>query len=161
MIVISDTSPISSLLAIDRINLLPDLYSKVIIPEGVKEELLRIESRRTIIESLLLEDWLEVKQIRDQDIFNKIFAILDKGESEAITLCLELGADLILIDETKGRHVARFHGLNVTGLLGVIIESKQKGLLSSTKEVLDDLITKAGFWIGQELYDSVLKAAGE
>ena len=161
MIIISDTSPISSLLAIDQIELLPRLYAKIIIPTAVKEELLRIESRRPRIELLLSEDWLEVKQFSNQKVFDKVYLVLDQGESEAITLGLELDADLILIDETKGRNVARSLGLQVTGLLGIIIEAKQKKLISSAKEIIDDLVAKAGFWVKQDLYDSVIKAAGE
>ncbi|MCB0561131.1 MAG: DUF3368 domain-containing protein [Lewinellaceae bacterium] len=161
MIIISDTSPITSLLAINHIHLLHDLYGFVTIPEGVKQELLRVESRRPEIENLLSEGWLQVKPITDQELFNKIFVDLDQGESEAITLGLELHADLILIDETKGRRMAKAYGLQVTGLLGVLMEAKSKKLIPSVKELLDGLIEKAGFYVKHDLYDSVLKAAGE
>ncbi|MCB9295232.1 MAG: DUF3368 domain-containing protein [Lewinellaceae bacterium] len=161
MIIISDTSPITSLLAVNHIQLLKDLYGLVTIPEGVRRELLRVESRRPEIENLLSEGWLQVKPITDQELFKKIFVDLDRGESEAITLGLELRADLILIDETKGRRMAKSYGLQVTGLLGVLMEAKSKKLIPSVKELLDELIEKAGFYVKQDLYDSVLKAAGE
>ncbi|MCB9275925.1 MAG: DUF3368 domain-containing protein [Lewinellaceae bacterium] len=161
MIIISDTSPITSLLAVDSVHLLQDLYNIVAIPEGVKQELLRVESRRLEIEKLLSEDWLQVKPFTDQELFNKISTDLDQGESEAITLGLELHADLILIDETKGRSVAKAYGLKVTGLLGVLMEAKSKKLISSVKELLDALVEKAGFYVKRDLYDSVLKAADE
>ena len=90
MIIISDTSPITSLLAVNHIQLLKDLYGLVTIPEGVRRELLRVESRRPEIENLLSEGWLQVKPITDQELFKKIFVDLDQGESEAITLGLEL-----------------------------------------------------------------------
>ena len=161
MIIISDTSPITSLLAVNHIHLLKDMYGLVTIPQGVRQELLRVESRRTEIENLLSEGWLQVKPIIDQELFKKIFADLDQGESEAITLGLELRADLILIDETKGRRMAKSYGLQVTGLVGVLMEAKSKKLILSVKELLDELIEKAGFYVKQDLYNSVLKAAGE
>ena len=161
MIIISDTSPITSLLAVNHLHLLKDLYGLVIIPEGVRSELLRVESRRPEIQNLLSEKWLQIKPITDQELFKKIFANLDHGESEAITLGLELHADLILIDEIKGRRMAKSYDLQVTGLLGVLMEAKSKKLVLSVKGLLDELIEKAGFYVKQDLYNSVLKAVGE
>ncbi len=39
MIVVSDTSPICYLVLIDQISLLPQLYSRVVIPQSVHKEL--------------------------------------------------------------------------------------------------------------------------
>lgn len=161
MIVVSDTSPLTSLLAIDHIQLLPNLYTRIIIPAGVQAELMRVESRRPRILALLSEEWIEIREITNLGLFNKLITQLDKGESEAITLGVEISADLVLMDETKGRSVAKSYGLQVTGLLGVIIEAKKKNLITSVKKVLDELISEAGFWIKRDLYDLILKAAGE
>lgn len=57
--------------------------------------------------------------------------VLDPGETEAIALAVEIGADLLLIDERKGRREAKLLGLRTTGLLGVLLEAKKAGLLSS------------------------------
>lgn len=65
------------------------------------------------------------------------------------------------MDETKGRQIAKKIGLNVTGLLGVIIEAKSKGFIPSVKDILEKLVDKAGFYVDQNLYESVLKTAGE
>lgn len=161
MIIISDTSPITNLLAIDHIHLLPALYSQVVIPNGVAEELLRVNSRMEQIKSLLLEGWLQVKVVTDWKLYEEILVLLDKGESEAIALGIEMNADLLLMDETKGRQLAKDYGLKVTGLLGILIEAKTKAFIISVKDLLDGLIEKAGFYVDRNLYDSVLKAAGE
>lgn len=161
MIIIGDTSPISNLLAIDHIHLLPALYSQVVIPNGVAEELLRVNSRMEQIKSLLLEGWLQVKVVTDWKLYEEILVLLDKGESEAIALGIEMNADLLLMDETKGRQLAKDYGLKVTGLLGILIEAKTKAFIISVKDLLDGLIEKAGFYVDRNLYDSVLKAAGE
>ena len=86
---------------------------------------------------------------------------LDKGESEAIALALEMNADLVLMDERRGRFMARRLGLEVIGVLGVMVEAKHKGHLDKLKPALDELVGKAGFRIHDTLYRQVLIAVGE
>ena len=93
---------------------------------------------------------------------NEFFSILlDEGESEAIALAMELRADLLLIDERKARLVARRFGSHHIGIVGMLIEAKQNGLIKAVKPFLDDLMIKAGFWISQKLYNRVLNETGE
>ena len=86
---------------------------------------------------------------------------LDPGEAEAIALALELKSDLLLLDERRARTVASRLALRVVGLLGMLIEAKQKGLLPLVRPVLDDLEVKAGFWITETLRARILQVAGE
>ena len=65
------------------------------------------------------------------------------------------------MDERKGRNVALRFGLKFIGLLGVLMEAKNKGLIQEVKPLLDALISKAGFWISPQLYNRVLESAGE
>ena len=76
-------------------------------------------------------------------------------------LAIERRADLLLVDERRGRRVATAAGLTVTGLLGVVARAKQAGLIELAKPVLDELIQIARFWIGPELYADVLAELGE
>ena len=78
-----------------------------------------------------------------------------------MSIATELRADLILLDERLGRAIASRLGLRTLGLLGALLEAKHRGLVSSVKPILDDLVTKAGFWITSDLYDRVLRAVGE
>ena len=86
---------------------------------------------------------------------------MDEGESQAITLAKEMHADIILIDEIKGRNIATKAGLNVVGLLGVLVDAKSHGFITSLKPILDDLINQYGVWIKPELYAAVLTSVNE
>lgn len=86
---------------------------------------------------------------------------LDPGESEAIALSVETKAELLLIDERKGRDVARQMGVDSIGLLGVLIEAKGRDVIQNVKPVLESLKRDAGFWISEELFDRVLREVGE
>ena len=88
-------------------------------------------------------------------------AELDEGEAEAIALAAELNAGLLLMDERKGRIVAARLGIRFIGLLGILIEAKQRDIIPLVKPCVDSLISQAGFWIGKDLYGQVLQAAGE
>ncbi len=86
---------------------------------------------------------------------------LDPGESEAITLAIELQSDYLLIDERLGRRAARQRGVRIIGLLGVLKEAKSKGFVESVKPLLDAMIGSASFWIGEDLYKQFLRDTGE
>lgn len=94
-------------------------------------------------------------------LVDDLFVELDAGESEAIALALELGADFLLMDEKLGRAAAQNAGLTTIGILGVAIAAKRKGLLSDVAPVIRELRELASFWISPELEARVLCDAGE
>ena len=67
----------------------------------------------------------------------------------------------MLIDERRGRKIANHFNIKYIGLLGILIDSKQKGFVQKLNPILDNLISKAGFWMSQGLIQRVLKEAGE
>jgi predicted nucleic acid-binding protein len=153
MVVISDTSAITSLLKIGREQLLKDLYSRVAIPEGVRDELLKFHTN--------LPAFIVVKRAEDREKVQALQAILDKGEAEAVVLATELRAEVFIVDEQKARTIAIQMGLPVIGLLGAITVAKRRGLIELAAPIIKELEEQADFRISDELKATVLASVGE
>ena len=161
MIVVSNTSPIINLASVDKLSLLNQLYGKITIPKAVHQEITVKGSGQAGAKEVQTLKWIEVKLISNREFVKALKVELGDGESEAIALATELKANLVLMDERRGRTVAKRFGLRYIGILGVLVEAKQKSLIQSLKPILDDLISKAGFWVSQKLYDRVLEVSHE
>jgi predicted nucleic acid-binding protein len=95
LIVVSDTSPVLNLAAVNRLNLLRDLYAEIVIPPAVAQELK--------LNGVQMElSWARVVAARNQDEVEALREQLDPGEAEAIVLAGDLAADLLLVDEKPG-----------------------------------------------------------
>ena len=129
--IVSNTTPISNLLHIDKIFLLAELFGSVYIPEAMANEVNVVFSD--------CGEWrksLEGGRIIIQPISNTILAkqmvpLLHQGEAEAICLALEKKAKLCLIDDKDGRIIAQSNNLPITGTLGILLKAKKTGLVSS------------------------------
>ncbi|MDZ8064475.1 MAG: DUF3368 domain-containing protein [Nostoc sp. DedQUE08] len=163
MIVISDTSAITSLAAINHLKLLPQLYNQVTIPEAVYRELADIDLPVPGTIEVQTASWLEVRQVINREVVERLQneVTLDPGESEAIALALELDADLLLIDERRGRAEANRLGVKITGLLDILVEAKRKKLIVAVKPLIDALIATSEFRVSSALYNQILDIADE
>lgn len=161
MIVVSDTSPIINLAAVGQLQLLRQLYGRIIIPPAVHREIVVVGAGQPGAVQVESYDWFETRSAPNQDLVASLQLKVDGGEAEAIALASALNADLLLLDERRGRVAAAHLGLRFVGLLGILIEAKHKSLVPAIKPILDQLLEKAGFWVAQELYDRVLQSAGE
>ena len=158
MIVVSDTSPISNLLQIGDLDLLRLLFQEIVIPNDVFLEICEIEKQAEI---LTKQDWIKPATITNSVLKAKLLNDLDKGEAEAIVLAIELKADFLLMDETKGRAIAESYKVKVIGILGVLLQAKEKGLISEVKSHLQKLVNEAGFWLSPQIIEKVLELAKE
>ncbi len=128
MIVVSDTSPICYLLLIDEIELLPQLYGKVLIPTIIQQELSHVKSPSAVKNWIdTPPDWLIIETVAP--CFEQDLEVLDAGERAAITLAEQQEANLVIVDDARGRKIARSRGLKVTGLLGVLDEAAKQNLV--------------------------------
>ena len=125
MIVISDTTPLISLMKIDQLNLLNYLFGEVQIPSAVFEEL--ISNSRFPDESRQIRECPFIKKINvtDKNAVNLLRRStgLDAGESEAIILSDSIPASLLLMDEAKGREVTAQMGIQLMGTIGIIVQT--------------------------------------
>ena len=161
MMIVSNTSPLSNLAVIGELDLLQQIYPKILVPPIVRSELMQFAEIRPAIATLLTTSWLEVQAAQDLQLIWALEQTIDPGEAAAIALATELKADRLLIDERLGRRIAMQHGLKVRGILGIIVNAKNQGLLSAAKPLLDRLINEAGFRVSQALYERTLQEAGE
>ncbi len=158
MLVVSNTSPILNLAIIGQLELIHQQFGQVQIPLAVLAELKVLEDRpgSKEIQAAVDTGWIAVQEVSSQLSVQLLQQVLDRGESEAITLAIDLKADRILLDERDGRKIAKSLGLKVTGVLGILLRANQEGELSSLSGVIDALIKTAGFRISPELLAKVL-----
>lgn len=160
MIVISDTTPIISFLKINHLDLLETLFGSVQIPKGVFAELTenpRYQKEAAIVKA---SNFIEVIDEIDENYVSLLRRStgLDLGESEAIYLSDNKKADLLLMDEVRGREVAARMGIKIMGTIGVL------GLAYSDKLISKDEIQNAieilrdsGRHISERLYEQLLE----
>ncbi len=144
--IISDTSCIILLDKIDELVLLRKLYDTVITTPEVQSEF-----------GKKLPGWFSVKSPADKKYQKVLESTLDKGEASSIALAIEIKNSLLIIDDLKGRKFAEQLGIQVTGTLGVIVESKLAGHL---KPLLKKIKT-TDFRLTEELEKRALMRAGE
>ncbi|MFB2891554.1 hypothetical protein ACE1CI_01275 [Aerosakkonemataceae cyanobacterium BLCC-F50] len=84
MIVVSNTSPITNLAAIERLNLLQALYGTIIIPQAVYDEMASVGYAVPGAIEVQTLSWIETRQVMDTNRVTELLAELDQGEAEAI-----------------------------------------------------------------------------
>ncbi len=156
--IISNTTPIITLLTISKLELLKEIYGNIIIPKGVFEEIEEGKNKSYYTDLLKIE-WIEIKTITDKEPL-KYLHDLDKGESEVIVLANEIKADLVIIDEKLGREYAEYFNLKVTGTIGILLKAKELGLIKEVKPLLNKMSEK-GIWLNSKLIEKVLHIANE
>ena len=163
MLVVSNTSPIANLALINRLDLLRDQFERLWIPEVVRAELDRVPdpAAKASIEQVSQAGWLMSRPIENLRLAAVFGNELDRGEAEAIALSIEMKADLLLIDEREGRIVALQAGLQVRGVLGILLRAKATGKISSIKTEIEALRNRAGFFVAPRLEAEILRSAGE
>ena len=163
MIVVSDTTPILSLVKLGRLDLLQALYGKVMLPEAVYHELVSnpafVEEAKQVIASAFLTT-VSVKIKSSVELLRKVSG-LDAGESEAMILYEEQNAELLLMDERKGRTVAKKLDIAYIGTVGILMLAYDKLLLraSDVEECLDKLL-RYDIRLGKNLCNKVLNYVG-
>jgi len=148
--IVSDSTTLIILFDLNRLELLSNLFPKIIIPSAVYAEI-------SVKRAIELPSFITVQQASENETLKSLKLLLDLGESEAIALALELDTKLI-IDEKKGRKIAMRQGLKIIGLLGIVYANIKKEFLSKeeAKSFLDKAIDH-GYRINQKLIDGMFE----
>jgi predicted nucleic acid-binding protein len=151
MVVVSNSSPLIALQQIHRLDLLQELFHEILIPSAVARE------AATSVAGI---PWIRIQTLAGPVLPETQRSSLGQGEREAPTLAKELKADIVILDDDPARRIGFRLGLPVMGTVGILLLAKQRGLLPAVKPLLRDLI-EADFFLSPQIYEMVLKGAGE
>lgn len=144
MTVVSNTSPILNLAAIGEAGLLEKLYPSLLVPSEVAAEIQRLRDTQSRFQSARLPAFVEVATLQSPHVAIALAGELDQGEAAAIALAVEKRAGLLLMDELRGRTVARRFGIPILGVLGILKLAKQQGVVPAIAPLLEKLEQQAG-----------------
>lgn len=161
MTIVSNASPLITLARIGQLDLLRQLYNDILIPEAVWHEVVVEGSDQPGAGAVSSAPWIGQRAVANRPLVQALQQELDAGEAEAIALALEVGSVLLLMDERLGRDTARHFGIRFTGVLGVLIEAKHRGIVQAIKPLMDALRDLAGFHVSEALYLRLLQDEGE
>lgn len=161
MAAISDSSPLILFGTAQRLDLLRRVFSRIIIPTGVRDEVLASGAMLPGAESVARATWITNQSVADTTEAGDPLAQLGRGEREAILLARQRGGRLaVLLDDRGARRVAEQLGLQVYGSAGVLVLAKEVGAISAVRPELDRLLG-AGLYLSESVYRRALTAAGE
>ena len=153
--VVSNTTPLISLVGIGQLDLLHQLYGAIWIPTAVLAEYQA--GAQPSHPNLAAIPWIVVHTVVVEPT---LAAMLDPGEAEAIALARAVQARVVILDELRGRRVAQQAGLPLIGSLGVLLRAKQVGLITTVAPLIHAMIGQ-GRRISPALQARIMAAAGE
>lgn len=158
-IITADSSTLITLLDTNNFSLLFELFNKIIITDEVYREITcKFQHKQKIDEYICLNS-LELQSIEHQELYEMLILRLDKGEAESIALAKKLQLPLI-IDERKGRNIAKSLGINIIGLIGLILKLMEKNIISKKRAIsIVDEVETNNFRLSDGLRDLIYKYA--
>lgn len=157
MILVADCSALVALSVCDSLNLLERLFTSIVVPETVYNEATRPDKKQAQALKIFLQG-----KVRQVNLQNYVFldAFADAGETEAMLLYKQLSAGKLLIDDRRGRKVAKINQISTIGSLGVMLAAKEKGLVVEIAPLLNQ-IEQSDIYLSPDLIATVLELAGE
>jgi len=156
---ICDTSPLQYLHQLELLHILAALTEGVIVPPAVVDELATGRALGVNLPDVAQLDWVSVRHPISAAAL-PLVTDLGPGETQVLMLALELPETVAVLDDALARRVAHTLRLNLTGTLGLLIDAKQAGVISSVEPWLDKLHALR-FHLAQHTRDAVLRLAGE
>lgn len=157
--VIVNTSPLLYLHQIGHLELLQKLYSGILTPPAVIEELAVGKKQGINVPDIHSIDWILITPVKSISLIPAIID-LGQGEAEVLGLGLENPGSLLIFDDQLARRIANIHKLKYTGTLGVLVKAKKLGYLSSIAPVIA-MLKQQGMWLNDSIINDVLRLAEE
>jgi len=148
-IIISDTSCLIALSNIGLLDILRDLYQEVIITKEVQAEF-----------GENLPEWIIVSEVKNKDKQAEIEKIVDRGEASSIALALDTKNSTLIIDEVKGRKIAKSFNLDIIGTIGILLLADKKGLITDVLSTILKMVNR-GFRLSDTLLDKLIDKYGK
>jgi uncharacterized protein len=159
--IVSNSSPLINLSAINQLELLRMIYGEIAIPYAVWDEVVVKGKGQPGVKNVKNANWIKKIKVDNVHLVESLALTLDYGEAEAIALAKERNAEILLIDDKLARVIAKHLGIRYIGLLGVLKEAKSRGLITVMKPYMHSLRTVAGFWVAENVYKDILSIEGE
>ncbi len=158
--IVCNAGPLIALAGIGQVGLLRDLFGVILVPAEVQMEVEAGGGTGLGAGVFRIAPWLQVESLsRKADPL--LASLLDSGEATTIALALEKSAALVLMDEVKGRRVARdIYGLAVIGTGRVLVEAKQASLINKVSPLIQQMRAN-GYWMADRIVTEILRQAGE
>ena len=158
--IVCNTTPLLAIIAaVGNLDIIRPLYSSVIVPREVADELVMLNLTRFGVREFQAASWIErVEEKTPLDVF--LNNALDSGEAAVIQLAITRRVARVAIDELPGRRIARLYGLQVTGSIGMLLKVKQQGHPMSMREMIDRML-RQGIHLAPALIQRALTLAGE
>jgi predicted nucleic acid-binding protein len=144
---VADTGPVITFARLGQLDLLYQIVEVLVIPDAVYDELVGRGKERPGATEVEPGGWMHRRTVMDRDAVAQLPRVLHAGEREAIILAQEINAQL-LIDEQRGRAIAIARGLAVVGILRILAEAKQRGLIPAVRPLVEALLA-IGYWIDE------------
>ena len=141
--------------------LLPALFNEVLAPPEVSDEFKRLALTDPRFAGLSFPSFIKIQEPKSVPAELANNTALDLGERMALALALELHIRTVLLDEKAARRVAKKLGLRPVGVLGILLEAKERNLIKQIGPLIDALQNKADFRLGADLRAYILEQAGE
>lgn len=153
---VTNTTPLIALaVATGSLDVLRTLYTRVVVPVAVAEEVLAAGENAPGVAVFRAAGWLE--RAPDREVSPFLRNSLDQGEAAVVQTALDLNISLVCIDETVGRRVARLNGLTVTGSVGVLVKARQAGCAIDLADAMRRL-REHGIWLADDVVRFALES---
>jgi uncharacterized protein len=161
MTTVGDSSPLILYARIGRFELLHDIFTEVVVPPAVWDEVVTAGKGRPGAIDVASAPWIRRNTDMDESVVQALLAEVGLGEAQAIAVTLRLSEPkTLLLDDRKARRIAKGYGLDVTGSAGALGFAKTKGLISEVRPLLDQL-RSAGLYLSDKAARVLLVGAGE